>query len=334
VTRAFGDKGLAQEFDVMIAGGGIAGMTAGVTSARLGRRTLILTGDVPGGQLLSIEKIEGLAGFPEGVPGYDLCPMLQDQAAAAGAEFMMSALDRLDSQHGQWRVTTGEGDVMARSVIIATGSMLKKLGVPGEERLTGRGVSHCATCDAPLLRGKIAVVVGSGDSAMQEALTLAEFASKVIILHRGAALTGQAYYRNRVSAHAKIDIHPNTVVKEILGDVTVAGVRAQDAHGGTSDLETAAVFAYVGLQPNTAFLTDRTELDPGGRIPTDVLTRTALVGVCAAGNVRALSTCRAASAAGDGASAGIAVDRYLADGSWRTDALDKASEVAFAALRA
>jgi thioredoxin reductase (NADPH) len=326
---------LAKEFDVVIAGGGIAGMTAGVTSARLGRSTLILTGDVPGGQLVSIDKVEGLAGFPEGVPGYDLCPMLQDQAGAAGAEFMMSTLERLDPQQGQWGVKTGEGDVVARSVIIATGSMLKKLGVPGEERLTGSGVSHCATCDAPLLRGKIAVVVGGGDSAMQEALTVAEFASKVIILHRGEALTGQAYYRNRVSAHAKIEIHPNTVVKEILGDVTVAGVRAQDAHGGaTSDLETAAVFAYVGLQPNTAFLTDRIDLDPVGRIPTDVLTRTALVGVCAAGNVRALSSCRAASAAGDGASAAIAVDRYLADGSWRTGTLDKASEIALAALHA
>jgi thioredoxin reductase (NADPH) len=325
---------LAQQFDVVISGGGIAGMTAGVTSARLGRTTLILTGDIPGGQLVSIEKIEGLAGFPEGVAGYDLCPMLQDQAGAAGAEFMMSTLERLEPQQGQWGVTTGEGDVVARSVIIATGSSLKKLGVPGEERLAGSGVSHCATCDAPLLRGKMTVVVGGGDSAMQEALTLAEFASKVTILHRGEALTGQAYYRDRVSAHAKIDICPNTVVNEILGDGRVTSVRTLDArNGATSDLETAAVFAYVGLQPNTDFLADRIDLDPAGRIPTDVLTRTALAGICAAGNVRALSACRAASAAGDGASSAIAVDRYLADGSWRSGALDKASEVALATAR-
>ena len=151
---------LATEFDVVIAGGGIAGMTAAVTAARLGRKTLVLTGDVPGGQLMSIDKIEGYPGFPEGVPGYDLCPMLQDQAAAAGAEFMMTGLERLDAQDGQWHVTTGEGDILARAVIVATGSSLKKLDVPGEERLTGNGVSQCASCDAPLFRDRIVAVVG------------------------------------------------------------------------------------------------------------------------------------------------------------------------------
>ncbi len=207
---------MATEFDVVIAGGGIAGVTAGVTAARLGRRTLVLTGDVPGGQLMSIEKIEGYPGFPEGVPGYDLCPMLQDQATAAGAEFMMTGLERLDQQDDKWCLTTGEGDILARAVIVATGSSLKKLDVPGEQRLTGNGVSQCASCDAPFLRDRIVAVVGGGDSAMQEALTLAAFASKVIILHRGDALTGQACYRDRVTAHQKIDIRYNTAVTEIL----------------------------------------------------------------------------------------------------------------------
>src|SRR6202045_2076981 len=115
------------ECDVVIAGGGIAGLTAGMTAARLGRRTLVLTGDVPGGQLMSIEKIEGYPGFPEGVPGYDLCPMLQNQAAAAGAEFMMTGLERLVAQDGQWHVTTAEGDILARAVIVATGASLKRL---------------------------------------------------------------------------------------------------------------------------------------------------------------------------------------------------------------
>ena len=152
-----------QQFDVVIAGGGIAGMTAGMTSARLGRKTLILTGDVLGGQLISIEKVEGFPGFPDGIPGYDLCPILQDQAGAAGAEFMMSSMEGLESQEGHWRVTTAEGDLQAPAIILATGSALKKLGVPGEERLAGSGVSHCATCDAPLLRDRTVVVVGGGD---------------------------------------------------------------------------------------------------------------------------------------------------------------------------
>jgi thioredoxin reductase (NADPH) len=318
---------LEKVFDVVIAGGGIAGMTAGVTSARLGRRTLVLTGDVLGGQLVSIEKIEGFPGFPDSVPGYDLCPMMQEQAVASGAEFMMNSLERIDSQDGTWRVQTEEGDILARAVILATGSTLKKLNVPGEERLVGKGVSHCASCDAPLLRDRIVAVIGGGDSAMQEALTLAEFASKVIILHRGETLAGQNCYRDRVTAHRKIDIRFSTAVNEIFGEEKVTGLRTHNSSTGvTSDLEAAAVFAYVGLQPNTAFLEDRISLDPAGQIPTDGVMRTELIGVCAAGTVRCQSPYRAVSAAGDGASAAVAVDRYLADGSWRDGKIDKASK--------
>jgi len=310
---------LDTEFDVIIAGGGIAGLTAAVTAARLGRKTLVLTGDVPGGQLMSIEKIDGYPGFPEGVPGYDLCPMLQDQAAAAGAEFMITGLERLVAQDGGWRVTTGEGSILGRAVIVAMGSSLKKLNVPGEERLTGNGVSHCASCDAPLFRDQVVAVVGGGDSAMQEALTLAAFASKVIILHRGDALTGQACYRDRVIARQKIDIRFNTAVTEILGEAKVTGLRTRKSEGAVTDLEVAAIFAYIGLQPNTAVLQDRLslDLDLAGRIPTDGWMRSELAGVCAAGTVRCQSPCRAVSAAGDGASAAVTVDRYLMDGSWR-----------------
>jgi thioredoxin reductase (NADPH) len=306
------------ECDVVIAGGGIAGLTAGLTAARLGRKALVLTGDVPGGQLVSIDKIEGYPGFPEGVPGYDLCPMLQDQAAAAGAEFMMTGLERLDAQDRQWRVTTGEGDILARAVIVATGSSLKKLDVPGEQRLTGNGVSQCASCDAPLFRDRIVAVVGGGDSAMQEALTLAAFASKVIVLHRGDALIGQACYRDCVAAHPKIDIRFNTAVTEILGEAKVTGLRTRKLReAAIVDLKVAAIFAYVGLQPNTAVLQDRLSLDLAGKIPTDVWMRSELIGVCAAGNVTSQSSCRAVSAAGDGASAAVTLDRYLTDGAWR-----------------
>jgi thioredoxin reductase (NADPH) len=309
---------LATQFDVVIAGGGIAGMIAAVTSARLGRKTLVVTGDVPGGQLMSIEKIEGFPGFPDGVPGYDLCPMLQEQAAAAGAEFTMSGVQRLHSQDRKWRAATGEGEIVARAIILAMGSSLKKLDVPGEERLKGNGVSDCASCDAPLLRDRIVAVVGGGDSAMQEALTLAEHASKVIILQRGDALTGQASYRDRVTAHPKIDVRFNSAVSEILGEAKVTGLRTQRSSDGTAtDLAVAAVFAYVGLRPNTTVVDDIISLDPAGLIPTDGAMRTALIGVCAAGTVRCQSPYRAASAAGDGASAAVAVDRFLADGSWR-----------------
>jgi thioredoxin reductase (NADPH) len=309
---------MTKEVDVAIAGGGVAGLSAAMAAGRLGRGTLVVTGDVLGGQLVSIEKIEGYPGFPDGVPGYDFCPMLQEQALAAGAEFMMTSIERIAPQDGKWRLATGEGDVFARAVIIATGSTLKKLDVPGEERLFGKGVSHCASCDAPLLRGRIVATIGGGDSAMQEALTLAQSTAKVIITQRGDTLTGQSSYRERVTSHPKIEICFDTEVTEILGDTAVTGLRTRRSAGNASaDVEVAAVFAYVGLVANTALIQQQVTLDAAGRIMVDNLMRTELAGICAAGNVRSDSPHRAASAAGDGAAAAAAVDRYLTDGSWR-----------------
>src|SRR6516225_1838123 len=297
-----------QDYDIVIAGGGLAGLTAGLTAARLGRKTLVLTGDVIGGQLLSIEKIEGFPGFPEGVPGYDLAPMTQEEAALAGAEFTATELKNF----------SGDGDVAARGLVLATGASLKELGVPGEARLRGQGVSHCASCDAPLLRGKTAVVVGGGDSAMQEALTLAQHVREVAILTHGAGLAGQTSFRERVTQNPKIKVRPQVEVQEILGDARVTCVRMRDMSGGAvTDLAADAVFVYTGLQPNTAYLHGRIKLGAGGGIPTDEWMHTELAGVCAAGTVRAGSVCRAASSAGDGAAAAIAVDRYLTQGAWR-----------------
>ncbi len=159
-------------YDVVIAGGGIAGLTAALISARAGRATRVLTGPALGGHLLSIERIDGYPGFPDGIPGYDLCPMVQEQAAAAGAEFSAATVTRLEADAGRWRVTDGEGDVRARAVVIASGTTSKVLGIPGEAKLRGKGVSHCASCDGPLIRARVVGVVGGGgDSALQEALT-------------------------------------------------------------------------------------------------------------------------------------------------------------------
>ena len=306
------------DYDVVVAGAGIAGLTAALISARAGRRTRVLTGAVLGGHLLSIERIDGYPGFPDGVAGYELCPMVQEQAVAAGAEFSAAAVTGLAAHEGRWRVTSGEGAVRAGVVLIATGTTSKELRIPGEAQRRGKGVSHCASCDGPLLRSRTVGVVGGGDSALQEALTLAQFVSRVIVLHRGTTLTAQAAYRERVRDHEKIEVRTSTVVEEVLGDAVVTGVRTRTTTGGTeTDLELAALFVYVGLTPNTAWLNSTLELDPSGRIPTDDRMRTFLPGLFAVGTVRSGSAGRAASAAGDGATAAVAADRYLSDGAWR-----------------
>jgi thioredoxin reductase (NADPH) len=299
--------------DILIAGSGIAGLSAALTAARLGRSTVALTGAVLGGQLLSINKIDGYPGFPEGVPGYDLCPMAQEQATAVGAELMMMELVDLGQGEGVWHGRAGDGGAIeARAVIIATGARLKKLAIPGEERLFGKGVSHCASCDAPLLKGKSVVVVGGGDSALQEALTLAEQASRITVLHRGAALTAQKAYRDAVAAESRIELRGESAVAEILGDAGVTGVRLADG----MEIAAAGIFVYVGLEP-TGALAPASVRDNAGAILTDASMRTTLPGLAAAGAARAGWPGRAAAAAGEGAAAAIAIDRWLCNKRWR-----------------
>lgn len=306
------------DYDIVIAGAGIAGLTAALTSARTGRRTRVFTGPALGGQLLSIEQIDGYPGFPEGIAGYDLCPMVQEQAVAAGAEFSAAEVTGLNADEGRWRVTTGEGEMRAGVVIIATGTSSKELGIPGEAQLRGKGVSHCASCDGPLLRSRTVGVVGGGDSAFQEALTLAQFASRVSILHRGDTFRAQAAYRDLVRDHDNIEVRTNTIVEEVLGNGVVTGVRTRTMTDGTeANLELAALFVYIGLKPNTAWLNGTLSLDPSGHIPTDDRMRTSLPGLFAVGTVRTGSAGRAVSAGGDGAMAAVAADQYLTDGAWR-----------------
>jgi thioredoxin reductase (NADPH) len=300
------------EYDVVIAGGGVAGLTAALTSARAGRKTHVLTGQALGGQLISIERIDGYPGFPDGVAGYDLGPIIQEQAAGAGAEFAATEATALIADGDRWRLTTDQGDIRSRAVVIATGTTLKTLGIAGEEALRGKGVSHCASCDAPLLRGRTVGVVGGGDSALQEALTLAQHVARVIIFHRGSAFSAQAAYIQRVIENPKIEVRFGTVVDEAIGDGGLKSVRTRHVSDGkTDDVEIAGLFVYVGLAPATAWLGDLLTLDESGRINVDGEMRGSRAGLFAAGTVRSGAAGRAASAAGDGAAAALSVDRYL-----------------------
>ncbi len=304
------------DIDIAVVGGGIAGMTAALTAARKGWRTLVLAGGVPGGQLVSIEKIEGVPGFPDGVPGYDLGPMAQEQAVAAGAEIVAGDCRAIAAAGERW-LLKADDEISARAVIVATGARFARLGVEGEERLAGKGVSECASCDAPLLRNKSAIVVGGGDSAMQEALTLAAHLSKVMLLARESDLTGQESFRERVRHNGKIELRTRATVTAILGENAVTQARVKDlATGAETDVPTAAVFIFTGLVQNSELVRDLLRRDAGGRIIVDAAMRAAARGICAAGNVRQFSPHRAASAMGDGAAAALAVDRYLAAGDW------------------
>lgn len=305
------------DYDVVVVGGGMAALTAGLFAARAGRSTLVLEPAIPGGHLTNIPKIEDFPGFPDGVSGYELGPNTQLQAMNWGAEFAMAEAETLTSADNAWLVATSEGEHRARAVIVAAGSRERALGVPGEDAFQGKGVSHCASCDGPLHRGNVVGVVGGGDSAISEALVLAEHAERVIVFHRGDAFTAQQTYLQRAREHPKIKLRTDTTIEEIVGDGVVTAVRVRDAAGGAStDVPLAGLFVYVGSEPNTGFLRGVLPLGEDGRVPTDVWMRTSLPGLFAAGDVRQDSAAQAVTAAGDGATAAIAAHRYLDDGDW------------------
>lgn len=305
------------DYDIIVIGGGIAGMSAALTAARAGQRTVILTGGVPGGELLNIEKVTGLPGHEDGIAGYDLCPITQELADAAGAQFVMEAASAIEPEGEGWKVL-GEGSAFTgMAVILAMGAHPAGLGVPGEAQFAGKGVSHCATCDWPLLRGKLAVVVGGGDSGMQEALTLAPHVARAIIVERSGALTGQAAFIAEITANSKIEVLAGREIVAIEGADKVAGVRLRDvASGQESTIEAEGVFAFTGLVPSVGPAGGLVEIDREGRVRVDSALRTSARGIFAAGNVRGGNGWRAAAAMGDGANAAYGAHRYCADGDW------------------
>ena len=300
------------DYEIAVAGGGPAGLTAALFAARHGRRTVLLDPLGVGGAILNTERVEDFPGFPEGVPGFELGPRMQEQVMDAGGAFEMREVRRVEPSGGDWGLVTDEGEIGAAAVIVAAGSRFRKLGVPREEEFEGKGLSTCASCDGPLYRGRRVAVCGDGDSALIETLELLGHGVQVVLLHPGEELTGQASYSRRFLEGAQVDVRHRTVLEEILGDGQVERIQARDlATGESSTLPVAAVFANVGRIPNTAMLDGVVSLDEHGCVPTDIWMRTEREGLFAAGDVRADSAGQAISAAGDGATAAVAAHRYL-----------------------
>lgn len=295
------------DFDLVIIGGGLAGLTAGLYASRFGLRTCVVEQMAAGGQVLNVEKIENYPGFPEGIAGFDLGPIVQEQAEAAGAEFRMDTVNGLQVD-GDQRIVRCEGtELNARSVIVAAGSSFRTLGIPGEAEFVGKGVSHCASCDAPFFVGKDVAVIGGGDSALDEAAVLAAQVGQVAIFHRGTQFSAQNVAIQRVAELPNITTHFETEVLEIVGNQTVSSLRLKD--GSSSDV--AGVFIFVGLEPNTAFLQGVVDMDPAGHVVVDEHLQTSISGVFAAGDLRSGSARQLVSAAGDGASAAVFAAAYL-----------------------
>ncbi len=303
--------------DVIIIGGGPAGYTAALYTARANLRPLVIEGFNWGGQLMITSDVENYPGYPDGILGPAMMADFRRQAERFGAEFMTDDVTRVDFSERPFRVYVGDEEHRADAVIVATGASARQLGLESEQKLQGRGVSYCATCDGAFFRDKVVVVVGGGDSAMEEATFLARFASKVVIVHRRDEFRASPIMVDRARADEKIEFVLNAVVEEVLGtdDGHVTGVRLRDTvTGESSDLEADGVFVAIGHDPTTALFLDWLDHDDQGYLVTEPgSTRTNIVGVFAAGDVQDHTYRQAVTAAGSGTMAALDSQRFLDD---------------------
>ncbi|HBE99635.1 MAG TPA: thioredoxin-disulfide reductase [Dehalococcoidia bacterium] len=303
------------DYDVIIIGGGTAGFSAGMYSSRLGMKTLLVERLIPGGQIINVERIEDYPGLPDGISGADFSSKVQEQAIVSGTEFAMSEVMGIRKSGHEWIVDTYEGEKISKSIIVAGGSTLKKLNVPGENELVGAGVSYCATCDGAFFIDQRVCVVGGGDSALQEAITLTGFASKVDVFCRSSCLHAQQTLQDQITGHEKIQVHLNVEVQEIHGEGMVDGISLLKTLSGESTrVNLDGVFIFVGLTPSTDYLRNLLETDESGHIKTDINLQTSEKGIFAAGDIRANSASQLISSAGDGATAAINAKKYISKG--------------------
>jgi thioredoxin reductase (NADPH) len=304
--------------NVVIIGTGCAGWTAAIYTGRANLNPLVLSGSMPGGLLTTTSIVENFPGFPEGIDGFELMTKLQAQAERFGARMQFGSVEKVDFSQRPFRLTVEGEEILARTVIIATGSGHKHLDVPGEELLEKKGVTYCATCDGalPVFRNQPLVVVGGGDSAVEEATYLTRFASTVYLVHRRDKLRASKIMEERALSHPKIKMVWNSVVEEIL-DVTqnkVTAVRLKNTVTGESSLlDCAGVFIAVGHLPNTGVFQGQIDLDEAGYVLKQGGASTNVPGVFVAGDVADSVYRQAITAAGMGCAAAIEAERYLAE---------------------
>lgn len=297
--------------DLVIIGGGPAGLSAGIYAARAALNTLLLERGVPGGMVVSTQHIENYPGFP-GIDGPELMMQMEKQARGFGLEIMSANVERLEPLAEGITVMTDKGLIKAGAVIIATGAQPQLLNVKGEAEYTGRGVSYCATCDGAFFRGKKVAVVGGGDAAVEEAIFLTKFAEKVYIIHRRGELRATRIIQQRAFMNPKIEFVWHSVVDEISGTDTVDTALIRDVRNNTrSPLAADGVFIYVGYQPNSSLVKDIVKLDEKGYILTDDNMLTSQPGIYAAGDVRQKLLRQVVTAVADGAIAAVAAEKYL-----------------------
>lgn len=301
-------------YDVIIIGGGPAGLSAGLYAARARLSTLLIEKGIFGGQIANAERVDNYPGFPDGISGYELGELMHRQAKKYGVETVAAEVIGIELVERGKVIRTTEGEFLAKAVILAGGAEPNRLGVPGEEKFVGKGVSYCATCDGPFFREQMVAVVGGGDSAVEEGILLTRFASKVILIHRRNQLRASKLLQERAFANKKMEFLWDTVVEEILGDDKVKGLRVRNVKTGQGkNLEVSAVFIYVGLHPSTDYLSGLLSLYGEGHIPTNEEMETEIPGIFAAGDIRKNSSRQVITAAGDGATAALSAERYLSE---------------------